>query len=354
MYRFQSQISSGLCTGATSHRKKAQLPYMCAMTKLSVLDLAPVVEGSTIREALANSVDLARHAEALGYHRFWLAEHHNMPGIASAATAVVIAHVAGGTRTIRVGSGGIMLPNHAPLMVAEAFGTLAELHPGRIDLGLGRAPGTDMATARALRRMMQGSADTFPQDVVELMGWFDEVQPGQTVRAVPGAGADVEVWILGSSLFGAQLAAHLGLPYAFASHFAPGDLEGAVQIYRERFRPSKRLAKPHIMLGLNVIGAESDEEAKFLFTSIQQAFANLRLGRPGKMPPPVENLQLDPMVEAGIAQALSCAVVGGPGKAKAGIRAFAQRWGADELMVTSSVWDHARRKRSFEIAASAM
>ena len=323
------------------------------MTKLSVLDLAPIVEGSTASEALANSLDLARHAEKLGYHRFWLAEHHNMPGIASAATAVVIAHVAAGTKTIRVGSGGIMLPNHAPLMVAEAFGTLAELHPGRIDLGLGRAPGTDMATARALRRNL-GGTDTFPQDVVELMGWFDEVQPGQTIQAVPGAGAKVEMWILGSSLFGAQLAAHLGLPYAFASHFAPGDMEGAIQIYRERFRPSKRLAKPYVMLGLNVIGAEADEEAKFLFTSIQQAFANLRLGRPGKMPPPVEHLELDPMVHAGIAQALSCSVVGGPEKVRAGIEAFAKRTGADELMVTGSIWDHAKRKRSFEIAAEAI
>jgi luciferase family oxidoreductase group 1 len=323
------------------------------MAKLSVLDLAPVVEGSTAREALGNSLDLARHAEALGYHRFWLAEHHNMPGIASAATAVVIAHVAAGTKTIRLGAGGIMLPNHAPLMVAEAFGTLAELHPGRIDLGLGRAPGTDMATARALRRNL-GGTDTFPQDVVELMGWFEPVQPGQTIRAVPGAGADVELWILGSSLFGAQLAAHLGLPYAFASHFAPGDMEGVIHIYRERFKPSKRLAKPHVMLGLNVIAAESDDEAKFLFTSIQQAFANLRLGRPGKMPAPVERLDLDPMVQAGIAQALSCSVVGGPEKVRAGIAAFAERTGADELMVTGSIWDHAKRKRSFEIAAGAI
>lgn len=324
------------------------------MTKLSVLDLAPIVEGSTTSQALGNSLDLAQHAEKLGFHRFWLAEHHNMPGIASAATAVVIAHVAAGTKTIRVGSGGIMLPNHAPLMVAEAFGTLAELHPGRIDLGLGRAPGTDMATARALRRALQGGADSFPQDVVELMSWFEPAQPGQTIQAVPGAGANVEMWILGSSLFGSQLAAHLGLPYAFASHFAPGDMEGAIQIYRERFRPSKRLAKPYVMLGLNVTAAETDGEAKFLFTSIQQAFANLRLGRPGKMPPPVENLQLDPMVEAGIAQALSCSVVGGPEKVKAGIQAFAERTGADELMVTCSVWDHAKRKRSFEIAASAI
>ncbi len=323
------------------------------MPKLSVLDLAPIVEGSTAREALNNSLDLAQHAEKLGYHRFWLAEHHNMPGIASAATAVVIAHVAAGTRTIRVGAGGIMLPNHAPLMVAEAFGTLAELHPGRIDLGLGRAPGTDQATMRALRRYI-GGADTFPQDVVELMGWFDPVQPGQAIRAVPGAGADVEVWILGSSLFGAQLAAHLGLPYAFASHFAPGDMEAALRLYRERFRPSKRLAEPYVMLGLNVIAGATDEEARFLFTSIQQAFANLRLGRPGKMPPPVERLDLDTMVQAGIAQALSCSVVGGPEKVRAGIAAFAERTGANELMVTGSIWDHAKRMHSFEIAAKAI
>ncbi len=323
------------------------------MAKLSVLDLAPIVEGSTTKQALDNSLDLARHAERLGYHRFWLAEHHNMPGIASAATAVVIAHVAGGTKTIRVGAGGIMLPNHAPLMVAEAFGTLAELHPGRIDLGLGRAPGTDQATMRALRRNL-GGADTFPQDVVELLNWFEPPVPGQTIQAVPGSGAEVEMWILGSSLFGAQLAAHLGLPYAFASHFAPGDMEGAIQIYRERFRPSPRLQKPYVMLGVNVIGAETDDEAKLLFTSIQQAFANLRLGRPGKMPPPKADLQLDPMVAHGIAQALSCSVVGGPDKVKRGIAEFAERTGADELMVTGSVWDHQKRLRSYEIAAAAI
>jgi luciferase family oxidoreductase group 1 len=326
---------------------------MSAMAKLSVLDLAPVVEGSTTREALENSLDLARHAEKLGYNRFWLAEHHNMPGIASAATAVVIAHVAAGTSSIRVGAGGIMLPNHAPLMVAEAFGTLAELHPGRIDLGLGRAPGTDQATMRALRRYM-GGADSFPQDVQELLGWFDPVVPGQTVQAVPGSGADVDVWILGSSLFGAQLAAHLGLPYAFASHFAPGDMMGAIQIYRERFKPSPRLQKPYVMLGLNVIAADTDDEAKLLFTSIQQAFANLRLGRPGKMPPPKADLQLDPMVAHGIMQALSCSVVGGPAKVKQGIADFIAQTGADELMVTGSVWNHQKRLRSFEIAAESV
>ncbi len=324
------------------------------MTKLSVLDLAPIVQGSTAGEALANSLDLARHAEKLGYNRFWLAEHHNMPGIASAATAVVIAHVAAGTKTIRVGSGGIMLPNHAPLMVAEAFGTLAELHPDRIDLGLGRAPGTDMQTAYALRRAMTGGADNFPKDVVELIGYFEPAVENQAVRAVPGAGAEVEIWILGSSLFGAQLAAHLGLPYAFASHFAPGDMEGAIEIYKERFRPSKRLDRPYVMLGLNVIAAETDDEAKFLFTSLQQAFANLRLGRPGKMPPPVRDLKLDPMIEGQLAQALSCSVVGGPEKVKAGIAAFAKRTGANELMVTGSVFDHAKRLRSFEIAAQAI
>jgi len=323
------------------------------MAKLSVLDLAPVVEGSTTREALQNSLDLARHTERLGFNRFWLAEHHNMPGIASAATAVVIAHVAAGTSKIRVGAGGIMLPNHAPLMVAEAFGTLAELHPGRIDLGLGRAPGTDQATMRALRRYM-GGADTFPQDVVELIGWFDPPVPGQTVMATPGNGAEVDVWILGSSLFGAQLAAHLGLPYAFASHFAPGDMMGAIQIYRERFKPSPRLQEPYVMLGLNVIGADTDEEARLQFTSIQQAFANLRLGRPGKMPPPKADLVLDPMVEHGIAQALSCSVVGGPEKVKQGIAEFVARTGADELMVTGSIWDHQKRLRSFEIAAAAI
>jgi luciferase family oxidoreductase group 1 len=305
---------------------------------------------------LANSLDLARHAERLGYNRFWLAEHHNMPGIASAATAVVIAHVAAGTRTIRVGAGGIMLPNHAPLMVAEAFGTLAELHPGRIDLGLGRAPGTDMATAHALRRALQGGADNFPQDVVELMGWFEPAAAGQPVRAVPGAGTDVEMWILGSSLFGAQLAAHLGLPYAFASHFAPGDMEGAIEIYRQRFRPSKRLAKPYVMLGLNVIAGETDEEGKFLFSSLQQSFANLRLGRPGRMPPPKEGVfeALDPIIQAGLSQALSCSVVGGPEKVCAGIKAFAERTGADELMVAGSIYDHAKRLRSFEVAAAAI
>jgi luciferase family oxidoreductase group 1 len=323
------------------------------MTKLSVLDLAPIVEGSDAGAALRNSLDLARHAERLGYHRFWLAEHHNMEGIASAATSVVIGHVAAGTKTIRVGSGGIMLPNHAPIMIAEQFGTLDALFPGRIDLGLGRAPGTDMATARALRRMMNGSADTFPQDVMELQHYFEPAAPGQAVRAVPGAGANVEMWILGSSLFGAQLAAHLGLPYAFASHFAPQDLDQAALIYRERFRPSKQLDKPYFMAALNVIAAETDEEAKLLFTSLQQAFANIRTGKAGKMPKPVQGLQLDPMVEMQLAHALSCSVVGSPETVKRGIDAFATRTDADELIVAGSIWDHQARLRSFEIAAEA-
>jgi luciferase family oxidoreductase group 1 len=269
---------------------------------------------------------------------------------------VVIGHVAAGTRKIRVGSGGVMLPNHAPLMVAEAFGTLAELHPGRIDLGLGRAPGTDMATARALRRMLGGSGDTFPQDVVELMGWFEKPVEGQTVRAIPGEGADVEVWILGSSLFGAQLAAHLGLPYAFASHFAPGDLDGAGAIYRERYRPSARWPEPYFMPALGVVAADTDEEARLLFTSQQQAFANLRAGRPGKMPPPKAGAfeAMDPSLQHVVSQSLSAAVVGAPEKVKAGLEAFARRTHANELIITSPLWSHEKRKRSFSIVAEAM
>ncbi|WP_157017692.1 LLM class flavin-dependent oxidoreductase [Mesorhizobium xinjiangense] len=326
------------------------------MIPISVLDLSPVAEGTDVAQSLKNTLDLAQHAERWGYRRYWLAEHHNMPGIASAATAVVIGHVAGGTSTIRVGAGGIMLPNHAPLMVAEAFGTLAALHPGRIDLGLGRAPGTDMATARALRRNMNSDVDSFPQDVVELMSYFREPQEGQRVRAVPGAGLDVPVWMLGSSLFGAQLAAALGLPYAFASHFAPGELENAVRIYRERFEPSEHLDKPYVMLGLNVIAAETDEEARYLFSSLQQAFVNLRSGRPGKLPAPVENFEagLEPMAKAVLDQALSCAVVGSPETVRRGVEAFAARTGADELMVTAQIFDHAKRLRSFEILADAI
>ncbi|TRC96001.1 LLM class flavin-dependent oxidoreductase [Mesorhizobium sp. WSM4303] len=324
------------------------------MTALSVLDLSPIVEGSNASQSLANSLDLARHAERLGYKRYWLAEHHNMPGIASAATAVVIAHVAGGTKTIRVGAGGIMLPNHAPLVIAEQFGTLAALHPGRIDLGLGRAPGTDMGTARALRRNLEAS-DNFPQDVVELMGYFQPAEEGQRIHAVPGEGQKVPVWILGSSLYGAQLAALLGLPYAFASHFAPAELDHALDIYRSRFQPSEQLDKPYVMLGLNVFAAPTDAEAKLLFTSLQQAFVNLRTGRPGRLPPPVEGYDqtLEPMAKTMLGQALSCAVVGSPETVRQGIDAFVRRTGADELMVTAQIFDHAARVRSFEILAEA-
>ena len=323
------------------------------MAILSVLDLSPVPEGSTVGQSLKNTLDLARHAERLGYHRYWLAEHHNMPGIASAATSVVIGHVAAGTSTIRVGAGGIMLPNHAPLIIAEQFGTLAALHPGRIDLGLGRAPGTDMLTARALRRNMEAGVDTFPQDVIELINYFAPAEPSQRVRAVPGEGEEVEVWVLGSSTYGAQLAAMLGLPYAFASHFAPAELEHAIDIYRSRFQPSERLSKPRLMLGLNVVAADTDAEAELHFSSLQQAFVNLRSGRPGKLPAPVENYAatLDPMAKGMLANALSCAIVGSPATVKSGLDAFVRRTGADELMVTAQVFDHAARIKSFEILA---
>jgi len=329
---------------------------MANMVPLSVLDLSPILEGSDAGQSLQNSLDLARHAERLGYRRFWLAEHHNMPGVASAATAVVIGHVAAGTSTIRVGAGGIMLPNHAPLVIAEQFGTLASLFPGRIDLGLGRAPGTDQITARALRRTLAGDVDRFPQDVVELMAYFKPVQPGQMVRAVPGAGLDVPVWILGSSLFGAQLAAVLGLPYAFASHFAPAQMEEAIELYRHRFEPSEYLAAPYVMLGLNVVAAETDAEARRLFTSLQQAFLNLRTGRPAPLPPPVDDIEAR-FVAAGMDTAmqgaLKTAVVGDPQAVRAGLEAFVDKHRPDEIMVTAQIYDHAARVRSFEIAAQA-
>lgn len=323
------------------------------MIPLSVLDLSPVVEGGDVSQSLANTLDLARHAESLGYRRYWLAEHHNMPGIASAATSVVIGHVAAGTSTIRVGAGGIMLPNHAPLVIAEQFGTLAALHPGRIDLGLGRAPGTDPLTARALRRNLAGDVDSFPQDVVELMGYFAPAEAGQRVRAVPGEGLDVPLWILGSSLYGAQLAAMLGLPYAFASHFAPAELKRAIAIYRERFQPSAQLERPYVMAGLNVIAADADAEARRLFTSAQQAFINLRSGRPGKLPPPVDDIE--PMLEGParlmLQQVLSAAVVGSPATVRQGLSDFVARTGVDEIIVTAQIYDHAARLRSYEILA---
>jgi luciferase family oxidoreductase group 1 len=325
------------------------------MTRLSVLDLAPIVQGGDAGEALRNSLDLARHVERLGFHRFWLAEHHNMPGIASAATAVALAHVAAGTSTIRVGSGGVMLPNHAPYIIAEQFGTLAALHPGRIDLGLGRAPGTDAVTARALRRNLAGSADNFPDDVVELLHFLAPDRPGQAVRAIPGAGSDVEVWILGSSLFGAQVAAALGLPFAFASHFAPAELDRALAIYRERFQPSPSLQRPYAIAALMVIGADTDAEARRLFSSVQQSFVALRTGQPGPLPPPVDDMdaRLTPEARMMLDLALSCAVIGAPASVEAGLAAFARRTRADELMVTASIFDHQARLRSFEIAARA-
>jgi luciferase family oxidoreductase group 1 len=320
---------------------------------LSVLDLAPIPEGSDATEALRRSLDLARHAEQWGYHRFWLAEHHSMPGIASAATSVVIAHIAGGTSSIRVGAGGIMLPNHSPLVIAEQFGTLASLYPGRIDLGLGRAPGSDQMTVRALRRH-PSAADTFPDDVAELMYYFRPAEPGQPVQAVPGAGLDVPIWILGSSLYGAQLAAAMGLPFAFASHFAPAMMMQAIELYRAGFRPSDELDRPYVMLGVNVFAADSDREARFLFSSLQQAFINLRLGRPGRLPPPVADFgtRLGPMERSILDQALVRSVVGSPETVREGLESFVSETGADELMVTSQIFDHAARLRSFEILAA--
>lgn len=324
------------------------------MIPLSILDLSPIPEGSDAGQALRNSLSLARHAEALGFTRYWMAEHHNMPGIASAATSVALAHVAGGTSTIRVGAGGIMLPNHAPLLIAEQFGTLAALHPGRIELALGRAPGSDQITARAMRRTL-GGGDDFPRDVVELMGYFQPVQPGQAVQAVPGGGLDVPVWILGSSTYGAQLAAMLGLPYGFASHFAPQQMMEAITIYRERFRPSEQSATPHVMLGITICAADTDEEARRLFSSHQQSFLNLRRGQPGKLPAPVDDMdsRIDPYARAMLDSSLSCAIVGGPETVRKGLEAFVARTGADELMVTAQIWDHAARLRSYEILARA-
>jgi luciferase family oxidoreductase group 1 len=326
------------------------------MIPLSVLDLAPIIQGGTAAEALANTADLARHAEQLGYHRYWLAEHHNMPGIASAATSVVIGHVAGATRRIRVGAGGIMLPNHAPLVIAEQFGTLAALYPGRIDLGVGRAPGTDQRTALALRRTLEGDIENFPNDVVELIALLGEAQPNQPVRAVPGSASHVPVWILGSSLYGAGLAAALGLPYAFASHFAPEQLVPAIALYRQRFQPSAAHAKPHLMLGLNVFAADSDAEARRLFTSLQQAFINLRTGRPAPLPPPVDDITpffTDPRLPLMLDSALSCAIVGGPDTVQRGLAAFIARHQPDELMVTAQIYDHAARKHSFALLSGA-
>ena len=324
------------------------------MIPFSILDLSPITEGSDAAQSFRNTVDLAQHGERWGYQRYWLAEHHGMPGIASAATAILIGHVAGATSTIRVGAGGIMLPNHSPLVIAEQFGTLASLYPGRIDLGLGRAPGSDQATARALRRNLGSDADAFPQDVVELMDYFSSA-PKQPVRAVPGLGLNVPVWILGSSLFGAQLAAVLGLPYAFASHFAPAQMQQAVAMYRANFKPSAQLNKPHVMLGFNVFAADTDEEGALLATSMQQAFVNLRSGHPSRLQAPVAGYadRLDPTARAMLDQVLSCSAIGSPDTIRQALKDFIARTGADELMITSQIFGHAARLRSYEIVADA-
>jgi luciferase family oxidoreductase group 1 len=325
------------------------------MQKFSLLDLSPIAEGKTAADALAATVDLARAAERFGYHRYWLAEHHNMPGIASAATAIVVGHVASATSTMRIGAGGIMLPNHAPLVIAEQFGTLATLYPERIDLGLGRAPGTDMATAIALRRHMAPD-DSFPQDVQELLGYFGDSSDVAPVRAIPGAGTHVPVWILGSSLYGAQLAAYLGLPYAFASHFAPAMLGQALAIYRSKFQPSDRLEKPYVVMAAGVCAAATDAEAEFLRSSQLLAFARLRTGRPGKLPPPTRDVtrEIPASIMAQVEQALSCSAIGAAATVRQRLRALIDTFRPDELMVTGMIHDHTARVRSFEIAAEVL
>ncbi len=322
------------------------------MVPLSILDLAPVPQGKTPADALRNTLDLAQHAERWGYQRFWLAEHHNMIGIASAATAVVIGYVAAGTSTIRVGAGGIMLPNHSPLVIAEQFGTLEALYRGRIDLGLGRAPGTDQRTLLALRRD-PSAADTFPQDVLELQGLLGPLQPGQVVQAVPGAGLNVPIWILGSSLFGAQLAGMLGLPYAFASHFAPAALHEALRVYRARFQPSRQLDRPYAMVGVNVIAADSDAEARRLFTSVQQQFANRFRGARGQLPPPIDDIETywSPAEREQASAMLACSFVGSGETVARGLKSFVEQTGADEVMVAAAIFEHSARRRSYEILA---
>jgi len=322
------------------------------MTPLSVLDLSPIVQGGTAAQSFANSRDLAQHVERWGYRRFWLAEHHNMPGIASAATAVLIGYIARETTSIRVGAGGIMLPNHAPLQVVEQFGTLASLFPGRIDLGLGRAPGTDPSAARALRRTLNSNPEEFPRDVLEVIAFFRPAQTGQPVVAVPGAGLDVPIWILGSSTFGAHVAAALGLPFAFASHFAPALMHEAIEIYRRQFEPSIQLAQPYLMLGVNVVAAATDEEARFLASSGRQAFASLRQGRPIPLPPPSKEWERDPAGDGGEVRAITrVSFVGAPRTVREQMAAFVAETAADELIVVSHIYDQRARLRSYEIAA---
>jgi luciferase family oxidoreductase group 1 len=325
------------------------------MPALSILDLAFVPEGTVPAEGLRRALELAQHAERWGYTRFWLAEHHNMVGVASAATSVVIGYIAAGTRTIRVGAGGIMLPNHSPLVIAEQFGTLESLYPGRIDLGLGRAPGTDQRTLRALRRDPL-SAESFPQDVLELQALLGPRKPGQAVEAVPGTGLEVPLWILGSSLYGAQLAAALGLPYAFASHFAPGDLMPALAAYRAGFKPSAQLAAPYAMVGANVVVAETDAEARRLFTSVQQAFANLLRGARGRLQPPIDDIESywTPAEKAQAARMLACSFVGSPATVRVGLAELAKATAADELIVAAGIFDQSARLRSYELLAEAI
>lgn len=324
------------------------------MVPLSILDLSPIVEGGTAAQSFRHTLDLAQHAETWGYRRFWVAEHHNMPGIASAATAVLIGYIAGGTSAIRVGAGGIMLPNHAPLQVAEQFGTLESLYPGRIDLGLGRAPGTDPAAARALRRTLHSNPEEFPRDVLELMSFFRRPEPGQPVRAVPGAGLNVPLWILGSSTFGAHVAAALGLPFAFASHFAPAHMMEAIAIYRQRFEPSEQLDRPYVMLGVNVVAADNDAEARFLASSGRQSFASLRQGRPIELPPPSRDWERDVTDSPEFAVVTRVSFVGAPHSIAPQVRDFVTRTAADELIVVSHIYDHQARLRSYELTATAL
>ncbi|ROR06181.1 luciferase-like monooxygenase [Erwinia sp. JUb26] len=320
---------------------------------LSVLDLAPIPLGASAREAFHNSLSLARQSEKLGYHRYWLAEHHNMTGIASAATSVLIGYLAANTQTLRLGSGGVMLPNHSPLVIAEQFGTLESLYPGRIDLGLGRAPGSDQRTMMALRRHMGGHVDNFPADVAEMISWFDAADnDAPAVQPVPGLGLNIPVWLLGSSLYSAQLAAQLGLPFAFASHFAPDMLMQALHLYRENFKPSARLSQPYAMVCINIVAADSERDARFLFTSMQQQFINLRRGKPGPLPPPVENIDSlwSPSEQYGVQQALSMSIVGDKEKVRQGLASLMRETQADEIMVNGQIFDPDARLYSFELA----
>jgi luciferase family oxidoreductase group 1 len=341
----------------TAHAKTEALPRPGALPPLSVLDLSLIVEGGSAADALRNTLDLARHCEQLGYHRYWVAEHHNMDGVASSATAVLVGQIAAVTNHIRVGSGGVMLPNHSPLVIAEQFGTLATLYPDRIDLGLGRAPGTDRLTMRALRRHQGVAAeeDEFPHSVVELQAYLDDARPDQAVRAIPGAGTHVPIWLLGSSLFGAQLAAVLGLPFAFASHFAPDLLDQALEVYRATYRPSERWPRPHAMVGVNAVVAPGDDEAALLFTSVQQRFLGMQRGRRGPLPRPIDPAALEamwsPAERAGVMRMLACAVAGSPGTVRAQLHALVQRTQADELIVATGVHEHALRRRSYELLA---